>query len=572
MPSLSRHLIRPKPLYLLGYLLLVLLATLLIWPVISILQAGFVDNEGATLYYFKSIFASDYFRLGFRNSFLLALTVTAGCAVISIPLAWAMTHIDFPLKKTLSALILVPMILPPFVGALGMRKLLAPGGGPLVMLLQKIHLLAPAASFDLLAASPFWATALLMMLSLYPIMFLNVQAAMANIDPTLEEAAQNLGATRHKIFWRITLPLLMPGLFAGATIVFIWSFTELGTPLLVGFRDVAAVQIFDGLAQLEANPQPYAQVTILLLASTVIYIVGKLVLGRGGQATPGRGSLARQTRRLAFEGLPLTLGISGLIFLAALPHLSVILLSIAEKWQYSIFPQHCTASYLGQVLKHPVTGPSIVNSLKYASLATLLNLALGIATGYMVVRTQWRWRGVLDGLAMLPLAVPGLVMAFGFLSITRPGSPLAFLNPNLGNPLMLLVIAYAVRRLPYIVRAVVAGLQQTSVTLEEAAMNLGASHWRTMRKITLPLISANLIAGALLAFSFAMLEVSDSLILAFRQRDYPITKAIYILATRLGDGTQMACALGVFGLLLLTATLFAASRLLGRRIGALFRM
>jgi iron(III) transport system permease protein len=559
-------------LQLLGYLLLILLAALLIWPIISVLQSGFVDSEGPTLFYFNSVFGTEFLRNGFRNSFLLAVTVTAGCACIALPLAWIMINFDFPLKKWLSALVLVPMILPPFVGALGMRKLLAPSGGPLVLILQKLGLIAPNASVDLLAGSPFWATACLMLLYLYPIMFLNVQAAMANIDPTLEEAAQNLGAGRRRIFWRITLPLLMPGLFAGATIVFIWSFTELGTPLLVGFRDVAAVQIFDGLAQLDVNPQPYAQVAILLIASTTIYVIGKLILGRGGHAMTSRATIARNTRDLGWAGLPLTFLVGGLIMVAALPHLSVVLLSLAEKWQFSILPQDITLRYLGQVLDHPLTGHSIINSLKYASLATFLNIIIGIAIGYVIVRTNWRWRGTLDGLSMLPLAVPGLVMAFGFLSITRPGSPLAFMNPNLGDPMMLLVIAYAVRRLPYVVRSVVAGLQQTSVVLEEAAMNLGASRWKTVRKITLPLISANLIAGGLLAFSFAMLEVSDSLILAFKEQNYPITKAIYTLGARLGDGSQMACALGVVGLILLTITLVGASRLLGRRLGSLFRV
>src|SRR4029079_3723231 len=118
-------------------------------------------------------------------------------------------------------------------------------------------------------------------------------------------------------------------------------------------------------------------------------------------------------------------------------------------------------------------------------------------------------RGLLDALSMLPLAVPGLVLAFGYIAMTQEGKWFAFLNPT-RDPTALLVIAYGIRRLPYVVRAAAAGLQQTSVTLEEAAQNLGASPLRALRKITLPLITANVVAGGLLAFSFAMLEVSDS--------------------------------------------------------------
>ncbi len=562
----------------LALLLLILLLGLLIWPIVSVVRAGFVDREGPTLFYFASIFdfsrgiAGNYYLEGLWNALRLATVTTLLCLAVALPLAWLMANHVFAGQKMLATLLLVPLILPPFVGALGLRRLLAPTNGPLVLLLRRFGLLGDTETLDLLAASPFLATAILMTLHLFPIVFLNLQAALANIDPALEEAAQNLGARPLHVFRRVTLPLIMPGLFAGATICFIWSFTELGTPLMVGFRDVAAVQVFDGLTQIEQNPLPYALVTVLLLASVAAYAAGRGVMGRAAFATAGKATVSRQARRLGpLATLAALAAVGLLICLAALPHLGVLSIAFAERWPATILPAEWTFEFMGQVLRHPLTGPSIANSLKYSALATLLNLTLGVAIGWIVVRTTVRWRGALDGLAMLPLAVPGLVMAFGYLSITRRGMPLAFLNPDLGDPTALLVIAYAVRRLPYVVRSVVAGLQQTSETLEEAAWNLGASRLHTIRRITLPLIMANLIAGAILAFSFAMLEVSDSLILAFRQQHFPITKAIYQLAGRLGDGPSMACALGVLGMLLLTITLFGASRLLGRKLGALFR-
>jgi iron(III) transport system permease protein len=128
------------------------------------------------------------------------------------------------------------------------------------------------------------------------------------------------------------------------------------------------------------------------------------------------------------------------------------------------------------------------------------------------------------------------------------------------------------RRLPYVVRSAVAGLEQTPEDLELAARNLGASSWMTTRRVTIPLIAANLIAGGLLAFAFAMLEVSDSLILAQKADYWPITKAIYELFQRLGDGPYIASALGVWAMALLTLTILSASSLLGRRMGAIFRV
>ena len=187
---------------------------------------------------------------------------------------------------------------------------------------------------------------------------------------------------------------------------------------------------------------------------------------------------------------------------------------------------------------------------------------------------------MLDALCMLPLAVPGLVMAFGFVAMTlrwpfAKGDPLHGTLAVFGtdpNPMLLLVIAYAVRRLPYIVRSTVAGLEQTSGELEEAAINLGASRMKAVRSVIVPLIMANLIAGGLLVFSFSMLEVSDSLILAQQTDDYPITKAIYAFTGRLGDGAYIASAMGVWGMALLGVTLVGASLLIGRKLGSIFRV
>jgi iron(III) transport system permease protein len=243
-------------------------------------------------------------------------------------------------------------------------------------------------------------------------------------------------------------------------------------------------------------------------------------------------------------------------------------------------PRHFTLEHYSGALSHPLAVGSIRNSLFYASCAVLIDLGLGLLIGYLVVRTRIWGRGLIDSLAMLPLAVPGLVMAFGYVAMTlrwpfAEGDPLHGVIDVIGaepNPIPLLIIAYAIRRLPYVVRATVAGLQQTSGEMEEAALNLGASRMRAIRTVVVPLIAANLIAGALLAFSFAMLEVSDSLILAQREAPFPITKAIYVLFERLGDGLYIASAMGVWGMALLATTLVGASLMIGTKMGAIFRV
>ena len=275
------------------------------------------------------------------------------------------------------------------------------------------------------------------------------------------------------------------------------------------------------------------------------------------------------TSRQASSGVTALIYVSMLSItgVAVIPHLSVVLTSVTDRWFMSILPQAVTGEFYTMVFDHPMSASSIRMSLFLSVLSTGLDIVLGIAIAYILTRTRVPFKGVLDGAAMLPLALPGLVLAFGYLA----GYSGTFLDAR-HYPVPLLVIAYAVRRLPYMVRAAYAGFQQTSVTLEEAAQNLGASRLRTMIQITFPLILANLVAGGILCFSFAMLEVSDSLVLALKSEYYPITKAIYVLSGRIADGPYLASAMGVFAMVLLMASLFLTGRFLGQRMGELFRV
>jgi iron(III) transport system permease protein len=216
----------------------------------------------------------------------------------------------------------------------------------------------------------------------------------------------------------------------------------------------------------------------------------------------------------------------------------------------------------------------------YAGAAMMVSMLLGVAVAYLLVRSKVKGKGLLDAMTMLPLAVPGLVMAFGYVALSLrwpfgkdgPLGDFASVMAAAPNPIPLLIAAYAIRRMPYIVRSAVAGLEQTSGELEEAAVNLGATRMTAIRRVILPLIAANLIAGGLLVFSFSMLEVSDSIILAQRTEHAPITKAILEFSNRLGDGMYVASALGVWGMALLTVTIFASSILLGKKLGSIFRV
>lgn len=543
-----------------------------IWPVWQILKGGFVDADGHLTFAYLGAVLSDPTYLGaLRNSFLLACASTALSLLLALPLAVISDRFKFPAKTLLGSLVLIPMILPPFVGAIGIKQIFGQYGA-FNAVLHQIGLLAPAETIDWFAANQFWGIAIVQALSLYPIIYLNAVAALANIDPAMDEAALNLGCTGLRRFWKITLPLIRPGLFAGGTIVFIWAFTELGTPLVFDYDRVTSVQIYSGLKDIGGNPLPYALVAVMLLSSVTLYAISKGLFGRSSHAM-----MAKATSTGGAQSLPplrawfCTALFGGVTFLAVLPHLGVMLVAFSQDWYRSVLPHDYTLDNFQLALGHDLTVPAIANSLKFASISTIVDLVLGVAIAYVVVRTKIAGRQILDFLAMLPLAVPGLVLAFGYLAMSQEGKLFSFLNP-VRDPTILLIIAYSVRRLPYVVRAASAGFQQTSETLEEAAQNLGSPPLKAVIKITLPLIAANLIAGGLLAFSFAMLEVSDSLILAQKQLFYPITKAIMELFQLLGDGKFIASALGVWAMVFLGITIIGMSLLLGKKLGAIFRV
>ena len=542
-----------------------------IWPISETLYGAFIGSDGKfTIDYIAEVFRNPLYVEGLWNSLQMGVWSTLLAALIAIPLAWMSDRFLFPGKSLLGALVLVPMVMPPFVGAIGIKQILGQQGA-LNALLEDIGLLDPAYPIDWLGEGRIWGVIVLNALHLYPILYLNVLAALANVDPAMEEAAENLGCTGFRKFRRVTLPLIMPGIFAGGTIVFIWSFTELGVPLMFDFTRVTSVQIFYGIKDIGGNPFPFALVVVLLCSTVLIYAASKFFFGRDSHAMMAKATSQGGPRQAGFATGLVCSGLFGLVtFLAVLPHIGVIMVAFSTDWYQTILPSGWTLSHFESALGHNLTLPSIQNSLKYAGLATILDLFLGVAIAYVVVRTRLAGRQILDAMSMLPLAVPGLVLAFGYLAMTQEGKIFSFLNPTI-DPLIILVIAYSVRRLPYVVRSAAAGFQQTSVTLEEAAQNLGCPPLRTLRKITLPLIAANLLAGGLLAFSFAMLEVSDSLILAQKQQDFPITKAIYELYQLLGEGRVVASALGVWAMAFLAVTIIGTSLILGKKLGAIFR-
>lgn len=549
--------------YLLLAATILFLGAFLLAPIYTVVEVG-LDRR-----LLAEVFDNFIYREGLRNSFAVAGVTTFLVFLIAFPLALLYNRYEFPGKNLTHLLVMIPMILPPFVGALGFQQILGHYG-----VINTILASCGLGPVDFLGGpGRFWSVCLIEALHLYPILYLNLVTALGNLDPALDEAARNLGASRWTRFRRITFPLMKPGILAGGSIVLVWSFTELGTPLMFGYNRVTPVQIFNGIMELESNPVPYALVVVMLFFAAAMYLAGKFVLGRTPLNTTVKGTAGAGAVRCSGWRRFVPTGVFALVtILAALPHLALLLTAFSLRWYGTLLPRDFTLLNFDNALSDKIVLPSIVNSLHYSLLAMLIAVAVGVAVSLAAVRWKLRGSAVADLLAMLPLAVPGIIIAFGYLGMSvRFSFAAKYFNP-VENPFLLLGIAYAVRRLPYVVRSVSAGLEQTPEELENAARSFGATAFGTFRRVTLPLVFANVIVGALFAFSFSMLEVSDSLILAQKAEFYPITRAIYDLSQVLGSGPFIACAFGVWAMFFLAATLAAAGAMLGGKIGSIFKL
>ncbi|HYE07088.1 MAG TPA: ABC transporter permease subunit [Planctomycetota bacterium] len=509
-------------------------------------------------------------REGLVNALAIAVVTTAMTMVIAVPLAWIGARRRFTGMRLAEGLLLAPLILPPFVGALGVAQVFGHYGA-LNTGLAHLGLIDVAHPPDWLGEHRFVAVCILEALHLYPFLYLTVVTALRRVDLELLEAARALGAAPWRVALRVVLPLVRPGLFAGGAVVFVWSFTELGTPLMLGYERCTPVQIFHGLNELSSSRVPFALVVVMLAVAAGIYWIGRGALGRGALHAGKGASRTAATDVRGWRAVAAWIPFAVVIAAATFPHAAVAALAVAGDWYGSVLPRSWTTAHVEEALAHPLVVPGVLNSLRYAAAATVLGLVVGTAVAWITER--WKppgWR-VLDAVAMLPLAVPGIVLAFGYLGLVLGSKTLeAWLSP-VRDPTVLLIIAYAVRRLPHVVRSAAAGFQQAPVQLEEAAAALGAGPATRLRRITLPLIAGNLAAGALLTFSFSMLEVADSLVLAQKREFYPVTKVIYELAGVIGAGPSIACAFAVWAMLFLAAALVSANAFLGTRSGSLLR-
>jgi len=547
----------------------------MIYPVALVIIDAFKFQGVYSFHNFEIFWSNRFYRSGLINGLLLASLSVIATSIIGVPLAYVMVKYNFPGKRLFNAISIIPMIVPPFVGALGLRWVLG-HSGMVNLLFKELNLIQDSIPFLFyripvnIASTPVdihLGLTLIEALHLYPIIYLNTSAAIANIDPSLEEQAENLGANKFRLFRTVTFPLIQPGYIAGAVLVFIWVLTDLGTPLVIGYQHIIAYQLFNvALSEYYRSPIAYVMCVIITIISLFIVALYRRYIGRKEYAKVQAG-MSTSSSIIRIHGLKLGICYMFLIIiiLAALsPHIGIFLAAFTRQWSLTILPSSYTLENFALVFSQGLN--YVKNSFLYCSIVFIANVILGATIGYILARKRIPGKEILDYLSMLPLAIPGLVIGIGYWRAWIG----TILDPFYMAALVL-TISLTLRRLPFTVRAAYAGMLQIPIDYEEASLNIGASRWRTFLKITLPLLLASVIAGGILSFTYSILEVSTTLILVARSEQATMTWGIFHYSNDPRYGWNVSSAMGVLIISLVGVSLGIVSKVFGKQMGALFR-
>jgi iron(III) transport system permease protein len=532
------------------------LLLLLVLPVARVVLVAFQDRAtgGFTLVNFADFFGNELFIRAFWNSVYVSAMSVVWASAFALPLAYFTTRFEFRGALLVQTLGVVPLIMPPFAGAVAMQLLFGRNGS--------INLLL-GDWFDVNLPFMEGLNGVIFVQSVhyFPFILLNTTAALRNIDRAMEESAQNLGASGFRLFRRIVFPLALPGYVAGSVLVFVKVFDDLATPLLLNVRDMLAPQAYLRITSIGIDdPIGYVISVVLVVVSVASLWIASLSLKGRDYATAQRGGGGLAKRRMTRADAALAYGVIALVLTLVLaPHVGLFLLSIATVWSFSPLPDGFTVRHYERVFFE--SGQYIWNTLLYAGLAGAACVALGLAIAYIVMRTRVPGREWLDYIAMSALAVPGVVLGIGylrsFIGVTLPdGTSLAAFWP-------IIVVALAVRRLPYALRACTAALHQISTSLEEAAENLGATKTRTVRRILVPLMTGGIVAGFVTSFATASVELSATMMLVQRTADAPLAYGLYVFMQS-SAGRGPGAALGVIAVVIVAVCTYLAHRVVER--------
>jgi len=473
---------------------LVLVTMFIVFPLANILKESFLFEGSASTHHYTQILKLSYNRDIIFNTLKLGFTVSIISTIIGFIFAYAATYVKMKHKKILSAIAILPIISPPFL--IGLSAILLFGRSGLI-------------TRDLLGMTNadiygFHGLVLVQVLTFFPVAFLMLVGLLKQIDPSVEEASRDLGASRWQVFKTVTVPLMAPGIANAALLVFIQSVADFGNPMVIGGNyTTMAVQIYmQGIGSLDMSGAT-ALAIMLLTISVVAFLVQKFYLGKKSYVTV-TGKISRERELIADPKIvkPLHLFVVLVSLFVAMMYILVPIGSFIKLWgvNYSLTLKHF--KYVFDLGLKPILDTTLL-----ALVATPISGILSMVIAFLVVRKKFIGRGYLDFTTMLSLAIPGTVVGLGYV-MTYNKKPLV-----LTGTAIILVIAFVIRSMPVGIRSGMASLQQIDPSIEEAANVLGASSKKVFTTVTLPMIKPALFSGLVYSFSRSMTLVSTIIFL-----------------------------------------------------------
>lgn len=551
-----------SPLAALGFALIwVFLIIFVFYPLTRIFYDAFTDEAGRfTLVNFYEFFTDSFYLRSLWKSLALGVAAVVTTSVVGIAVAYLILRYEFPYRNLFSYLTMLPMILPPLVGVLGFVFILGRAGTVNILLMDWFGLQTPINFMYGVQG-----VLLVETVHLFPMMTLSVLDALSKVDPALEEAAQGMGAKGWRRFRDVTLPLTTPGYISGALLVFIWTFADFITPLVVGVQDLLAPQAYLNIVQFV--DRRIFRMGIVISALLVLLAIVFVLAARQYVAIKDYSSLAYskiERRRLGPAKRWLAVGfLALLLFVSLVPQVGVLLAAVGRGWSLTPFPVHYTLEFFDQVSVE--TPKFIVNSLVFCGIAVFMCLVIGVPMAWIMGRTSAPGRGAMDALTTLMLAIPGT--AVGIAYVRAFNFPLPLIDVPLTGMWLILPLVLVVRRLPYTVRGSYSSLLLVHKSMEEAAENVGATKLRTFRDITVPLVWKGIFVGGLFSFITSIQEASSTIFLTTGGNEMI---PFGIFSFYIAGSQSQAAALGVILIAVCAVSLFIVNRVAGARVGGLF--
>lgn len=539
-----------------AYLALVPVGTMLV----ASLRTAFLSNTpGWTVRHYIETFTAAGFGRLVVNSFTYAIATAIVCTCVGFGMAWLVSRTNTPAKAFAGIAALVPLIIPGILNTVAWALLLSPRAGPLNQVLRALHL----PTFDIYSLP---GMVLVQSIHITPIAFLMGVAAFTSMDASLEEAALASGGSPLYVFRKITLRLVRPAILSAALLMFIQTISTFEVPQLIGVPGHTFVFVSKIYEALQTFPPDYGSVGVigvfvLCIAAIGLWASRRLASGSATQTITGKGYRPSVTDLGRWRWLGFAACCLFFVIAVALPLAMLLWSSLLPGYEPPSTKalQHFTLDNY----RHIVTEPSLVRSVRNSIIAAVVSGAvvtlLSAVVAYMTVKTRARGRGLLDGLATIPIAVPSVVMGVGILYWYLV-APLPF---HLYGTLIILIVAFVTIALPYGMRYMAPGMMQIKDELEEAATASGASWLETFRRVLVPLLVPSLLAAFLYTMIVAFREISAAIFL-YTQGSEVVAVTVYDLWSN-GEYPVVA-ALGVLMVLVL-AVLVAVIRQFGGHLG-----